>query len=94
MIRNPEFHFVAVRWGKMLLFKRRLGEGADAYGIAAGQRFRSRGAKSMLWEVSTIHRYAWEPTPHVRLRRVGVPGDLKTVALDTLRDERYFEPVN
>ena len=94
MIPNPESKFCFGWVKKMLLFKRRLGEGMDAYGIAAGQRFRSRGVKSMLWEVSTIHRYAWEPTPHVRLRRVGVPGDLKTVALDTLRDERYFEPAS
>ena len=78
-----------------MLFKKRLGDGGlDEYGIAAGQRFRSRGVKSILWEVSAIHRYEWEPAPHVRLQRVGVPGDLKTIALQTLQDDRYFEPAN
>ena len=78
-----------------MLFRKRLGDGpADEYGIAAGQRFRARGAKSITWEVSAIHRYAWEPAPHVRLQRVGVPGDMKTVALETLRDDRYFEPAS
>ena len=78
-----------------MLFKRRFGAGTvDEYGIAAGQRFRAIGAKSILWEVSAIHRYDWEPAPHVRLRRVGVPGDMKTVALETLQDDRYFEPAN
>lgn len=78
-----------------MLFKKHLGGGVvDEYGIAAGQRFRSTGAKSIQWEVSAIHRYAWEPAPHVRLRRVGVPSDMKTVALETLRDDRYFEPVS
>jgi hypothetical protein len=77
------------------MFKRHSGDQAvDEYGIAAGQRFRTRGVKSLLWEVSAVHRYAWEPTPHVRLCRVGAPSDMKTVALDTLRDDRYFEPAN
>jgi len=78
-----------------MLFKKQFGDGAaDEYGISAGQRFRAKGAKSITWEVSAIHRYAWEPAPHVRLQRVGVPGDMKTVALETLRDDRYFEPAS
>jgi hypothetical protein len=28
----------------------------------------------------------------VRLQRVGAPSDVKTVALATLHDERYFAP--
>ena len=75
-----------------MLFRKHLGGPGDEYGIAQGQRFRSRAAKSLVWEVSAVYRYAWEPTPHVRLRRVGVPGDMKTIALDTLQDDRYFEP--
>jgi len=76
-------------------FRRLLGDTAiDEYGVATGQRFRARGAKSILWEVSAIHRYEWEPAPHVRLQRVGVPGDMKTVALETLCDDRYFEPAS
>lgn len=76
-----------------MFFRKQLsGRPGEEYGIATGQRFRSRSAKSLVWEVSAVYRYAWEPSPHVRLRRVGVPGDMKTIALDTLRDDRYFEP--
>jgi hypothetical protein len=60
--------------------------------IAAGQRFRSNGQSPILWEVGVVYRHAWEPTPHVKLHRVGAPADVKTVALATLRDERYFAP--
>jgi len=75
------------------MFRRRLGEGDD-FGISAGQRFRSRGVRSLVWEVNAVYRSPWEPTPHVRLSRVGLPHDMKTVALQTLRDDRYFEPAN
>jgi hypothetical protein len=74
-------------------FKKRSGGGSEEnFGISTGQRFRAIGTKSILWEVQSIYRYPWEPFPHVRLNRVGSPGDLKTIALDTLRDQRYFEP--
>ncbi len=80
-------------WVNTMLFKKRYGDRpVEEFGIATGQRFRAKGAKSILWEVSAIYRYQWEPAPHVRLRRVGVPNDLKTIALETLQDERYFEP--
>ncbi|HKT18755.1 MAG TPA: hypothetical protein VJR47_11980 [Stellaceae bacterium] len=75
------------------MFKRHSGEGDD-FGISAGQRFRSRSVRSLVWEVDTVYRSAWEPTPHVRLCRVGAPSDRKTVALQTLQDDRYFEPAN
>lgn len=64
------------------------------YGIAAGQRFRANAATPILWEVAVVYRHPWEPTPHVRLHRVGVPSDVKTIALATLRDERYFAPAS
>jgi hypothetical protein len=75
-------------------FKNRLGDGHGDYGIVAGQRFRSIGTKSILWEVGSVYQFTWEPAPHVRLHRVGVPRDMKTVALETLRDHRFFEPAN
>ncbi len=68
---------------------RKSGSGDD---IAAGQRFRSNGPAPILWEVGVVYRHPWEPTPHVKLHRVGVPADVKTIALATLRDERYFAP--
>jgi hypothetical protein len=75
-------------------FKKHSGSGVEGdYGVAAGQRFRAHGAAApILWEVGVVYRHAWEPTPHVRLHRVGVPSDVKTIALATLRDERYFAP--
>jgi hypothetical protein len=76
-----------------MLFRKRASDSPEGeFGIASGQRFRSKGVKSMVWEVHAVYRYAWEPAPHVRLQRVGAPGDMKTVALETLRDHRYFEP--
>ena len=68
---------------------RKSGSGDD---VAAGQRFRSNGPAPILWEVGVVFRYPWEPTPHVKLHRVGAPADVKTIALATLRDERYFAP--
>jgi hypothetical protein len=79
--------------GEAMLFRKHFsGRPGEEYGISQGQRFRSRSAKSLVWEVSAVYRYAWEPSPHVRLQRVGVPGDMKTIALETLQDDRYFEP--
>jgi hypothetical protein len=66
------------------------GSGDD--GVAAGQRYRAAGASPILWEVGVVYRHPWEPTPHVELHRVGMPSDVKTIALATLRDERYFAP--
>jgi hypothetical protein len=77
-----------------MLFKKQSGNGEEDYGIAAGQRFRANGANPILWEVGTVYRHPWEPFPHVRLHRVGVRSDVKTIALATLRDERYFAPAN
>jgi hypothetical protein len=72
---------------------KRSGFGADQdYGIAAGQRFRAMGSVSLVWEVSAVYRYPWESEPHVRLHRVGAASDVKTIALATLRDQRYFAP--
>jgi hypothetical protein len=68
---------------------RRSGSGDD---VAAGQRFRSNGPAPILWEVGVVYRHPWEPAPHVKLHRVGAPADVKTIALATLRDERYFAP--
>lgn len=76
-------------------FRKHSGMGADQdFGIAAGQRFRSHGVAAILWEVGTVYHHPWEPTPHVRLHRVGVPADMKTIALATLCDERYFAPAS
>lgn len=81
---------VVVMW-----FKKHAASGdVTDFGIAAGQRFRTNTAPPVLWEVGIVYRHAWEPTPHVRLHRVGMASDVKTIALPTLRDERYFAPVN
>lgn len=74
-------------------FRRHAGSGEGEYGISAGQRFRSSGVAPIVWEVGTVYRHPWEPTPHVRLHRVGAPSDVKTIALATLQDDRYFAPV-
>ena len=52
----------------------------------------TNGPAPILWEVGVVYRHPWEPTPHVKLHRVGAPADVKTIALATLRDERYFAP--
>jgi hypothetical protein len=76
-------------------FKRRPAGGLEEnFGIATGQRFRSTGTASIVWEVETVARFAWEPLPHVRLHRVGTQRDVKTVALETLRDHRFFQPAS
>ncbi len=64
----------------------------ENFGVAVGQRFRSVGAAPILWEVATILRYAWDAVPHVRLQRVGAPGDAKTISLQVLRDQRFYLP--
>ena len=75
--------------------KKHSGTGLDEdFGIAAGQRFRAHGSTAILWEVGVVYRHPWEPSPHVRLHRVGTPSDVKTIALATLRDERYFAPAS
>lgn len=62
-------------------------------GIAPGQRFRATGSSLSIWEVVSVNRYPSEPLPHVQLVRVGAAQDKKTVALRTLRDKRYYQPV-
>lgn len=64
----------------------------DTFGIAAGQRFRAVGTSPIFWEVATIARYPWDAAPHVRLQRVGVPSDAKTISLAVLRDGRFYLP--
>lgn len=64
----------------------------DNFGIEAGQRFRAVGTATILWEVSAIARYPWDAAPHVRLHRVGAPGDAKTISLQVLRDGRFYLP--
>jgi len=64
----------------------------ENFGIAAGQRFRTVGPASILWEVATVLRYSWDAAPHVRLHRVGAPGDARTISLQVLRDGRFYQP--
>lgn len=64
----------------------------DTYGIAPGQRFCSVGGISIVWEVAAIARYPFESIPHVRLMRVGAPGEEKTIALGVLLDARFYLP--
>jgi hypothetical protein len=75
----------------MRLWGRR-GSQDENYGIAAGQRFKTVGQGSMLWEVETVSRYPGEVMPHVRLHRVGTPNDGKTISLQVLRDRRFYMP--
>lgn len=75
----------------MWLWRRR-GRQEDNFGISAGQRFRTVGPSSLLWEVETVARYPGEVVPHVRLHRVGMPGDGKTISLQVLRDRRFYQP--
>jgi hypothetical protein len=73
---------------------RRRAKPDENFGIAPGQRFRPVGSAPSLWEVETVARHPGEVVPHVRLHRVGVPGDGKTIALNVLRDRRYFQPAS
>jgi hypothetical protein len=68
------------------------GKQDENFGIEPGQRFRSVGTATILWEVATIAHYTSAVLPHVRLQRVGAPGDAKTVSLRVLRDERFYLP--
>jgi len=75
----------------MSIWRRR--PGADEnYGVEAGQRFSSVGRARAVWEVVTVARYPGDVGPHVRLLRVGTGHDGKTVALDVLRDRRFYQP--
>jgi hypothetical protein len=94
MLRHAE-KWLGVVVGGIMWFKKHPGSGVDNdYGIAAGQRFRAKGATAILWEVEAVYRHPWEPMPHVRLRRVGMPSDAKTIAIVALRDEHFFAPVS
>jgi hypothetical protein len=72
---------------------RRLGP-ENNFGIAAGQRFCSVGPASALWEVIAVNRYDGDLGPHVRLSRVGVAHEGKTVSLQVLRDRRFYQPAS
>jgi len=87
VISHPFFVQVAV----MSLWRRRPGL-EENYGISAGQRFLSVGRARSMWEVITVARHPGDFVPHVRLCRVGSEHDGKTVALDVLRDRRFYEP--
>jgi hypothetical protein len=75
----------------MRLWGRR-GRQDENFGISAGQRFRAVGLAPVIWEVETVARYPGELAPHVRLHRVGTPADGKTIALQVLRDRRFYQP--
>jgi hypothetical protein len=77
----------------MSIWRRRPGP-EDNYGISAGQRFLSVGRAKAVWEVVTVAQYPGEVGPHVRLARVGSEHDGKTVALDVLRDRRFYQPAS
>jgi hypothetical protein len=64
----------------------------DNYGISAGQRFFSVGRAKAVWEVVTVAPCPGHLQPHVRLSRVGSEHDGKTVALEVLRDRRFYQP--
>jgi hypothetical protein len=66
----------------------------ENFGISAGQRFRPVGSMPLLWEVESIARHPGELIAHVRLHRVGMPSQGKTVALEVLRDKRYYLPAS
>lgn len=75
----------------MSIWRRRPGPEAN-YGIEAGQRFFSVGRVRSVWQVVTVARYPGDVGPHVRLLRVGTEHDGKTVALNVLRDRRFYQP--
>jgi hypothetical protein len=73
----------------MSLWRRRPGR-EENYGITAGQRFLSVGRGNAVWEVVAVARYPGDLAPHVRLSRVGSQHEGKTVALEVLRDRRFY----
>jgi hypothetical protein len=77
---------------KVMSFWRRRPGPEDNYGIAAGQRFFSVGRAKAVWEVITVVRHPGDFVPHVRLSRVGSQHEGKTVALEVLRDRRFYQP--
>jgi hypothetical protein len=78
-------------WPTMSFWRRRKGLD-EHFGIEAGQRFRAVGSTPIFWEVAAVARHDWEVAPHVRLHRVGVPTDGKTISLQVLRDRKLFLP--
>jgi hypothetical protein len=62
-------------------------------GVAPGQRYRPRGSSFSTWEVVDFVQPAGEPLLHVRLKRVGVPSEAKTIAARVLRDSQFYRPV-
>jgi hypothetical protein len=75
----------------MSFWRRRPGR-EDNYGIAAGQRFFSVGRAKAVCEVITVVRHPGDFVAHVRLSRVGSQHEGKTVALEVLRDRRFYQP--
>lgn len=65
----------------------------DEYlGIAVGQRFCPTGSMQITWEVESLARHPGEPIAHVRLHRVGMPSEAKTVSVEVLHDKRFYHP--
>ncbi|WP_404326783.1 hypothetical protein [Aerophototrophica crusticola] len=60
--------------------------------IIPGQRYRKLGFGAMLWEVVGLSEDALGNT-HVRLRQVGDPRTLKTLAASVLDDPSQFQLV-
>jgi hypothetical protein len=91
--RPPRLEEPAVQVKVMSIWRRRPGP-KNNYGIAAGQRFFSVGRAKAVWEVVTVAQLPGDFVPHVRLSRVGSQHDGKTVALDVLRDRRFYQPAS
>jgi hypothetical protein len=87
----PRVEGPAVQVKVMSFWRRRPGP-EDNYGIAAGQRFFSVGRAKAVWEVVTVAQFPGDFVPHVRLLRVGSQHEAKTVALEVLRDRRFYQP--
>lgn len=73
-------------------FWRRRDRQNNDFGIMVGQRYRLVDHPRVAWEVEAVVRYPGEIGPHVRLRRVGMPNEGKTIALHVLRDRRFYQP--
>jgi len=75
----------------MGIWRRRLGP-ENNFGISAGQRFSSVSTVPAQWEVIAVDHYHGDLGPHVRLSRVGIAHENKTVSLQVLRDRRFYRP--
>ncbi len=61
-------------------------------GIEPGRRFVAADYRGVVWEVVAVARYLDQPIPHVRLVRVGVPSETKTVSIEVLSDRHFYHP--